>query len=403
MDNVLNRNLILKIVSVFVAVILWFIAIRDHNPEITRRFDDIKVTVENEDKLEPNGLTLTQHIAIETDIQVRGRAHDFIDVDTDIFTGHVDLAKVTAPGEQYLPVEIKGLPTGMTLQKTPQIWASIDILDSKEIPVTLDMDVSEANGFRLHPYTLSPEGNVRVLGPSGLLDRIKKATVSLHVNEASQTIERSLSVSLVDENGQVVQHEFVRAIPGFFIVTIPVYPVRTLPVATPLAGTPAYGYEVKEIEVYPAEITVSGETKVLDVMREFTTEVLDVQNAMTDVRRTIRFKNHEGIRIVPGQPVNVDAVVRIGEIIEEKVVTISNIEFRNLPENRRIRIEEENFEVTLRGSKLALEMLTDEDIGLYLDLSEITRGDHDLSLFAEVPAGIELVTVSPQVATVTVN
>ena len=403
MDNIINRNLALKIVSVFVAIILWFVAIRDHNPEITRRFDNIKITVENEDKFESNGLTLTQHIVTETNIQVRGRAHDFIDIDTEDIAGFVDLAKVTMSGDQYLPVEVKGLPAGMTLQKSPQIWASIDILDSKEIPVTLDMNVSEANGFRLHPYTLSPEGNIRVFGPSGFLDRIKKATVSLSVNEASEIIERSLPVRLFDENEQLVQHEFVRAIPGFIIVTIPVYPVRTLPVTTPLAGTPAYGYEVKAIEIYPSEITVSGENEVLSVMQEFTTEILDVQNAMTDVRRTVRFKNHEGIRIVAGQPVNVDAVVRIGEIIDEKVITINDIEYRNLPQNRRVRTEENNFEITLRGSMLALEMIDNEEIRLYLDLSEITRGDHSLPLSAEVPDGIELVTISPQVITVTVN
>jgi YbbR domain-containing protein len=403
MGNLIKRNLALKIVSVFVAIILWFIAIRDHNPEITRRFDNVKVTVENETQLEPHGLTLTQRITNETDIQVRGRAHDFIDIDADDFSGFVDLAKVTMPGEQYIPVEIKGLPAGMTLQKTPQIWASIDILDSKEIPVTLDMDVSEANGFRLHPYTLNPEGNVRVLGPSGMLGRVKRATVSLRVNEASQTIERSLPVSLFDENGQLVQHEFISAIPGFIIVTIPVYPVRTLPVITPLAGTPAFGYEVKAIEIYPSEITVSGENEVLNLMHEFATEVLDINNALTDLRRTVRFKSYEGIRIIPGQPANVDVVVRIEETIVENVITISDIQFRNLPQNRRARIEEDNVKVTLRGTKLALEMMADEEIKVYLDLSEVTRGDHNLPLSAEVPDGVELISISPREVTVTVN
>jgi YbbR domain-containing protein len=265
------------------------------------------------------------------------------------------------------------------------------------------MDISEANGFRLHPYTLSPEGNVRVLGPSGMLNRIKKATVSLRVNDASQTIERSLPIRLFDENEQLVQHEFISAIPGFIIVTIPVYPVRTLPVTTPLAGTVAYGYEVKAIDIYPSEITVSGEYEVLNLMREFKTEVLDIQNAMSDIKRTVRFKNYEGIRIIPGQPESVDAVVRISKIIDEKVVAVNDIEFRNLPQNRKARIEEDNFEVTLRGTKLALEMLADEDVRLYLDLSEATRGDKNLHLSAEVPEGIELISISPQTVTVTVN
>lgn len=403
MGNLLNRNLALKIVSMFIAVILWFIAIRDHNPEITRRFDNIKVTIENEDKLEPNGLTLTRRIETETDIQVRGRAHDFTNIDIDDFTGFVDLSKVTMPGDQYLPVDVKGLPVGMTLQKTPQVWASIDILDSKEIPVTLDMDISEANGFRLHPYIISPKGNVRVLGPSGLLDRIKKATVSLNVNEAAQTIERSLPVRLFDENGQLIQHEFISAIPGFIIVTIPVYPVRTLRVTASLGGTPAYGYEVKGIETYPSEITISGENEVLETLFDIGTEILDIQNALTDVRRTVRFKNYDGIRIVPGQPTSVDVIVRIGEAVIERTVAISDIELRNPPQNRRVRIEQDNYEVTLRGPKLALERITDGEIKIYLDLSEVTRGEHNLPLSAEIPDGIELVTISPQMATVTVN
>ncbi len=291
----------------------------------------------------------------------------------------------------------------MTLQKTPQVWASIDILDSKEIPVTLDMDISEANGFRLHPYIISPKGNVRVLGPSGLLDRIKKATVSLNVNEAAQTIERSLPVRLFDENGQLIQHEFISAIPGFIIVTIPVYPVRTLRVTASLGGTPAYGYEVKGIETYPSEITISGENEVLETLFDIGTEILDIQNALTDVRRTVRFKNYDGIRIVPGQPTSVDVIVRIGEAVIERTVAISDIELRNPPQNRRVRIEQDNYEVTLRGPKLALERITDGEIKIYLDLSEVTRGEHNLPLSAEIPDGIELVTISPQMATVTVN
>jgi len=403
MGNFISKNLALKVVSLFIASIIWFIAIRDHNPEINRRFDNIRVNIENEGVLEQNGLTLIKHIESETSIQVRGRAHDFIGIDTREFAGFVDLAKVTKYGDQYLPMEIRGLPQGMAIQGTPQIWVSIDVLSSKELPLILDLDVSEADGYKLHSYTLDPEGTVMVKGPSSVLDRIMNAAISLSLTEASQTIERSLPVSLYDRNGQLVQHEYVLVTPSNVIVIIPVYPIKTLPVNASLTGNPAYGYEVFEIHTYPSEITISGNSDLLGKISYIETEVLDIQNFMNDVRRTVRLRNYEGIRIVPGQATSVDIIVRIDEIIEEKIFPISDIETRNLPQNLRVQIEEDVFEVILRGPKLALDLITDEEVNLYIDLSDITIGEYNLPLFADVPDGIELVNISPQLATVNVN
>ena len=40
------------------------------------------------------------------------------------------------------------------------------------------------------------------------------------------------------------------------------------------------------IEVYPLQITVSGEQSILDGMQSIGTEILDIQDAMVDVKRT---------------------------------------------------------------------------------------------------------------------
>jgi len=141
-------------------------------------------------------------------------------------------------------------------------------------------------------------------------------------------------------------------------------------------------------------------------MQELATEVLDIQNAVNDIRRTLRFKSYEGIRLVPGQPASVEVIVRIREIIDEKIVTISDIEIRNPPENRQVNVEDGNFNVTLRGTRLTLENILDEEIRLHVDLEDlpdISRGEHILPISAEVPDGIELVIVSPQMVTVTVR
>jgi len=404
MDSVFNRNIALKLISILVAIILWFIAIREQNPEITRRFDNIRITVTNEEQLEPKGFTLTQRIGDKATIQLRGRAHDFAGANTDEIMGYVDLSRVTKSGEQYLPIELRGLPPGMSLQKTPQVWISIESLTSKIIPVTFEMDVSEAYGYKLQPYKMTPEDSIRVLGPASILNRIEKAFVSLNVSDASQTIKRSLSVKLFDRNDQLVQHEYVSTIPSHIVVVIPVYPVKTLSVTPSIIGTPAHGYEIKGVEVYPAEIVVSGDIVVVNAMQDISTEILDIQNVANDVRRTINIKEYHGIRIVEGQPANVSILVRIGETVIYRNISINNIETLNPPRNRRIQFGVQNVEITLSGPQRALEALVEEDITVNVDLSNTTSGENILPLQVNnIPHGVKLVEISPQTVTVTIN
>jgi len=403
MDSVFNRNVALKLISIFVAIILWFIAIREQNPEITRRFDNIRVTVVNEEQLEPRGFTLTQRINDEATIQVRGRTHDFIGVNTDEIMGYIDLARVTESGEQYLPIEIRGLPTGMSLQRTAQMWISVESLTSKIIPVTFEMNVSEAYGYKLHPYRMTPEGNVRVLGPTSILDRIEKAYVSLNISDASQTIERSLPVKLFDRNEQLVLHEYVNTVPSYIIVIIPVYPVKNVYVSPSIVGTPAHGFEVKGVEVYPAEIVVSGDVTVISEMQSISTEIIDIQNATVDVRRIMNIKEYHGIDIIEGQPTRFDVIVRIDEVIIDRKISINSIETINTPQNRRIQIADQSVDITLRGPQLALEALMEEDVSISIDLSDVTRGENTLPLQINIPHGFELLEAMPQTVIVTVN
>ena len=90
MANRFSKNLALKIISVIFAIILWLVAIRDQNPEISRSYENIPVELVNETKFRAKGLSLVFDVTDKVTISVRGRARDLERIDVEQLKGTLD-------------------------------------------------------------------------------------------------------------------------------------------------------------------------------------------------------------------------------------------------------------------------------------------------------------------------
>jgi YbbR domain-containing protein len=404
MISIFEKNITLKIVSVIFAIILWLIAIKEQNPEIPRSYDNVPVKAITEDELKEKGLILVHDINDKVSISVRGRARDLDRVDVEQLSGTIDLSVITEPGEHKIPVEILGLPGGVNLKRKPEILVKVDYLISKDIPVTAKIDIQEAPGFQAWPYRIKPANFVKIFGPEALIKRVYQASVILGVTDAASAIEQSLPIQLLDRDGQTIESKYIRLEPKYAVVTVPVYPLKVLPVKPSIAGKPEENYEVTGIEVYPREITVSGDKSILDKLDTLGTEILDIQGASFDVKRTLKLQQYDGISIAPSHPNQVEVLVRISEINIESTLSAREIQMVNIPTNRQAELEVSNAEVVVRGPISILNNLEDEAIRLYVDLSDVSsRGEHRLKIMVDIPEGVDLLKVTPNETTVSIK
>lgn len=403
MVSVFSRNIMLKVISIFLALMLWFVAIREHNPEITRRFDGIPVTLVNEEQLEPKGFTLSERNDKNITIQLRGRAHDFVGINSEDITGIVDLSTVTRTGEQYLTVELRGLPSGLQIQRSPELAVSIESMKSKIIPITFNFDLEPANGYSAESFTVTPSESIRVTGPSSILDTIESAEVTLVESDLRQSLERSLPIRLYDSEDRQVQTDTILTNPDYVIVSLPVYPTKSLVIRATVSGRPAHGFEMASVDVFPREIVVRGDESILTTIQDISTEIIDIEGTTSDIRRNLRLNNYIGINVLEGQPVNVNVMIRIQEIITVRQLDIDYINILNRPENGRIRVEPESIRVLLQGPQLTVDNLVEEDISISIDLEGLTRGEHTVPLQILIPDNLELIEVSEESVTVTIN
>ena len=403
MANGFSKNLALKIISVIFAIILWLVAIREQNPEISRSYDNIPVEIVNEAKFRAKGLSLVFDISDKVTISVKGRARDLERVDVEQVKCSLDLSVINEPGEHKLFADIQGLPTGVSIRRKPEILVRVDRLVSKNLPLVPDINVEQASGFLVYPYKIKPAETVRVSGPEILIDRLHQARVELELKDVTSTVENSLPITLIDEDGQVVESRYINVEPQYAIVTIPVYPVKVLPVKPNIAGAPAENYEVVGVEVYPLQVTVSGEKSILDSMQSIGTEILDINEASTDVKRTLKLQLLDGITIAQPSPKEVDVLVRIKEKNIEKTLKINNIEMINKPQNVEAVLETDGSEIVIRGPVSVINSIDEEAVRLYVDVSNISRGENRLRIMADIPAGVELVAIEPNEAVVKIE
>ena len=230
MTSRFSKNLALKIISVIFAIILWLVAIRDQNPEISRSYENIPVEIVNEAKFQAKGLSLVFDVSDTVTISVRGRARDLERINVEQLKGSLDLSVINEPGEHKLLADIQGLPSGVSLRRKPEILVRTDKLVVKNIPLVPDINIEQAQGFLAHSYRIRPAETVRVSGPLMLIDRIYQARIELELKDVSSTVEHSLPIALLDKDGQVIESKYINVEPQYAIVTIPVYPTKVLTV-----------------------------------------------------------------------------------------------------------------------------------------------------------------------------
>lgn len=385
-------NLTLKILSVLFALILWLFALEQDDIEISYKYEDIPVVTQNMDMLNQRGLTLVENLADTIDIQVRGYAKQLRKFDKEQLAAYIDLSKINDWKDNRVEADIKGLPSGITLKKRAEISIYLDELYSRTVPVGVQKDTDSIPGYVVKPVKMIPNDYVTVSGPSSIVKQIHSAYVSIDIAEYKTTSRVSKEVKLVDKAGNILSNSQLKLDPKYIMVTVPVFLESQLPVEVKYTGIPQSGYEVKGVEVYPNTVSVYGDDEIISSLEYITTDLIDIHGIASDVTQNVKLMPPEGISITDEYSGYVDITIKIGEVEEEKVIAIDNIDFKNIPQGYKATLMDKGIKLTIVGPVSAIKDLDESNIMVYADLKEVSRGENSVDLNVELPEGLKLVS-----------
>ena len=241
--NVTNtQKLKTVILSVFLAVIVWFMVIYVNDPDITTTVSDLNVRFVGEMSLRDKKLAVTGKDKIpELSVVVTGKRSDLMNFMDDIYV-QVDVSDIDSTGEYNLSGVISIPTTRISVEKEKygDIPITVEPLEMKDIEVTVKQ--------------------------TGMLkDKIIKSSVNnptvttVDVSSIQEDGVENVNYLLTDTNGELInKNETIESARSYVEVVNTIYDAKLLPVVPRLSAELDKEYILKADKSFatPASVTV---------------------------------------------------------------------------------------------------------------------------------------------------
>jgi len=232
--------------------------------------------------------------------------------------------------------------------------------------------------------------DLRLRGPRSLLSQLNSKKLKLDLRDVRPGMASFRITSDMLNLPRGVQ--LVRISPAQVNLSIAQIIKRTLPVQLELVGKPPRGYSVKETEVNPETIEVTGPAPQVDKLHTVLTDTLDLSTLTQPLTREVALRGpEEGFVSYSRDRVHVR--VDVEEIIATQ-------EFRNLTivvknATARATVSPARATVSVRGPQRLIEKLAFNKDQVFADATGQGAGSVTVPVTVVLPPGLELVSQDP--------
>ncbi|MBR1422054.1 MAG: hypothetical protein IJ571_01240 [Ruminococcus sp.] len=379
-----GNDFVLRILSVIIAVIIWFALSITQYPTISRSISNIPVTFSLDGtQAEEKGLSVLNKEDIEdisVDVEIKGMNYEIGGYTASDLIASVDLSSVTKEGTYELDIDVRSSHTTdrvtITSITPPTVSVSFDKITEKTVPVNVDAPlVTAEEGYTLRDTTVTPD-ELTIEGPQNEIDKISKATIDLKTSMkiTEETVINTDDFKYYDEDDNEVKPSGVTLKnTKSFDVDFVVYKKKTinLNVAFENASTT---FDKSSLPMNMSEETLSVATPDLDSDEEENIILGTIDLTEVDLTNKYTF-------VIP---LDDDEVNMSGEdqvtvtfdptdyISKDLAVSSDNFVLLNKPSGKDITFETKKISgVTVYGPESVISKLTADDLYLQVDLSGV--------------------------------
>ncbi len=388
------------IISLVLAVALWFYVVGQLNPETRRTFRHINVKTINEQVLTDEGLAVVDVSVDTVSVQVTGKRTAVNSLTESSFKAKIDLSDA-AEGTNQLKISITA-PDSVEVIDQSSYKATVTV--EKRVSETRDVSVqytgNEASGTEPTTTDISPS-QVTVSGSQSQVDQVASVVAKVSAENISDG-ESSQTASLTPVNSRGKTVDNISLSTNKATVTSVLRYTKEVSLDVPVTGTDDNGY--KRTVKAPDTITIKGDSSTIDDIDQIKAQTID----LSDVKKNTK------IKITPILPDGVEAADDSEELYltvtvkaeeegdKSKTFTLSgsDVDLNDAEDGLDARVETGSIKVTVSGKESKISDISESDISLSADLSGLDAGEHSVKVSASAGSGVS-VSVSPE--TIKVN
>ena len=415
MKKLLTRNLGLKLASLLLAFVLWFLVAQIYDPKDTVTFNNIQVRLINTELLDEEGkvyevldnsnlvrVTVTGPQSIvkselrRSDIVAEADMSKLTDINTIAITYYCENISNDS-------VEIKGNHDSVRL--------NVEDKTSKWIKLESNTIGDVASGYMIGNVTLD-QTNIEVTGPKSAISQVDHAGVDINVTDSTTSLSANVDIKLYDADDNELTLESVKKNVDSAYMTVEVLATKEVPVEIEYMGVPEDGYMATgEVESSVPTVRIAGTASTLVGISAITVpedrmnitgqsdNLVDIINLKEYLPANVRLadKSFDG---------KITATVYIEPIVSKDLtVAAENISVTGVPDGMEAEITStaEEYNITVSGLSRDVSILHDSSVTGILNLTqwmedngveELTPGTYTIPVTFNLA---EDITVAPDI------
>ena len=386
----LQSNKFLMILSVFLALVVWFLMAFTNTEEYPVAIRNVPVTIQLPEAYQEAGLRVFDDQEQTVTVYIKGNSlsvhnvtKDDLQVETlfsnNINEGSTNIATLSVKKVGYVTdFEVDNIEPSL-------IQVMLDYAGEKTFQIdTSGVKASSVEGYYTSSPVVSPE-SVKVSGPKSVVDSISSVTVGERdLSSATDTVLFTSNLQFLDANGNQLSEEKMKRLTlstETADVTVPILLRKTLTITPNFTNLPSgFPENSGRIILSPNTIEVAGAEEDLQNLTSIELEPVDfTQINLTNNSITVPLALPQGLRNL--QSID-DVTIDINLTgFSSRTFTVDHFRFTNVPDGYDAEVTTSSMEVTVVGLSDEVSALTEGSIIGTVNLA----GKTDYSGYTEMP------------------
>jgi YbbR domain-containing protein len=377
LSDIIHNDKLMLIFSFIAAIIIWLGVVINVSPETTRTIQNVKVTIDNTVPAQ-FGLEVFGDNEFYVDVTVKGKKYLISSLKAEEISVVAQTNNVDSAGVRTLLLKSEPSFGGSDYTVSAISQKSIDVFF--DVPKTVQMVIEPElitddfeiveDGFKTGEINLS-ETAVNINGPSTEVNKIVKAVARLKLDKSlSANKSADVNVVLVDENSKS-NFKYVTTDIEKVVLTIPVLRVKEVNTTVLFKNAP------DEYMLNPLTYTISPSSDYFNISVDEYDKTTEFSVGTIDFK-TISPTNYVFEFLSADLPVSDESYtesfvvkLEVSNLSQDYFTVSSNKVTVNNPDNLKYKISGLNKSVVVVGSEKALEKITEDDISVEIDISDI--------------------------------
>ena len=262
------------------------------------------------------------------------------------------------------------------------------------------IEIQDLPNSRIVTFQSHRQAQVTVKGPAFLISKLSSNPPLVRIPAPKEGDSRMLVPLLKSQLNLPQTVQIVSIEPAEVKFTFDRLVTKKVPVVVPRIGALGDSYIVREVEIAPSEVSISGPENDLQAITSVETYPLDLRTAQEDFARSINLR-------LPGSHVESDedkvqVKVDIDLVILDRVFSQVPIEVRSLENLQKLRTLPAAVDVVVSGAREQVKGLLVSDVQAFVSVNDFSEGK-SYSLDIDLPKGVKLVSVTPKIVKVLRN